>query len=185
MPRRGLDAAQVADAAARIADADGLDAVTIARVASELGVRPPSLYNHVASRDALLDALARQGYEQLGAALADATAGLSGPDAVRALAGAYRGYARAARGRYLAMQRPLPDEAGARRVVRLVAKVLGAWRLQGDEEVHAIRALRSAMHGFIVLEQSGGFAIELELDASYRHLVELLVSGLGSPAAAG
>ncbi|MDQ8046362.1 MAG: TetR family transcriptional regulator, partial [Patulibacter sp.] len=53
-PRAGLDPGRVADAAVAIADRDGLDGVTIARVAAELGVKGPSLYNHVASRDALV-----------------------------------------------------------------------------------------------------------------------------------
>jgi AcrR family transcriptional regulator len=58
MPRRGLDAERVVDAAAQLADAHGLQAVTLARVAGELGVRAPSLYNHVEGRDGLLRAVA-------------------------------------------------------------------------------------------------------------------------------
>jgi AcrR family transcriptional regulator len=38
-----------------IADSDGLDAVSIRRVAAELGTRPMSLYTHIASKDDLLD----------------------------------------------------------------------------------------------------------------------------------
>ena len=57
MPRRGLDRARVVAAAGDIADAEGLEAVTLARVAQQLGVRSPSLYNHVAGRDGLLRAL--------------------------------------------------------------------------------------------------------------------------------
>ena len=58
MPRRGLDRAQVVDAAVAIADADGLEAVTLSRVAAALGVKPPSLYNHVDGRGALVRAIA-------------------------------------------------------------------------------------------------------------------------------
>ena len=58
MPRMGLDAERVVDAAAGIADAEGLEAVTLARVAGELGVRAPSLYNHVDGRDDVLRAIA-------------------------------------------------------------------------------------------------------------------------------
>lgn len=179
MPRRGLDPAKVVATAARVADEGGLEAVTLAGVAAALGVRAPSLYNHVASRDALLDDLAREGHELLAAAIADATVGLAGPDALAALAHAYRDFARREPGRYLATQRPLPGDPGAERVLRTVARALGAWRLQGDEEVHAIRALRSALHGFVVLEQTGGFAIDLDLDASFARLVAVLVAGFG------
>ncbi len=40
-----------------LADADGLDAVSMRRVAARLGVQAMSLYNHVASKDALLDGM--------------------------------------------------------------------------------------------------------------------------------
>ena len=39
-------------------DREGLEAVTTRRLAEELGVQAPSLYNHVRSKDALLDAVA-------------------------------------------------------------------------------------------------------------------------------
>ena len=40
-----------------LADADGLDAVSMRRVAGELGVQAMSLYNHVENKDALLDGM--------------------------------------------------------------------------------------------------------------------------------
>ncbi|MDX8152351.1 TetR/AcrR family transcriptional regulator [Patulibacter brassicae] len=54
-PRRTLDEQQVVAAALRIADADGLDAVTMRRVGSALGVSAMALYNHVDGKDALVD----------------------------------------------------------------------------------------------------------------------------------
>ena len=126
MARRGLDAEQVTDAAVAVADADGLAAVTIARVAADLGVRAPSLYNHVASRAALIEAIARRGYVEATEALQTAAVGRSGPDAVRALASAYRAYAHAAPGRYAATQRTLPNEPGAAALVGVMAASLRA-----------------------------------------------------------
>jgi AcrR family transcriptional regulator len=49
-----LTRAAVVQAALDVADAEGLDAVSIRRVASELGVRPMSLYSHIASKDDLV-----------------------------------------------------------------------------------------------------------------------------------
>ena len=43
------------DCAVRIADRDGLDAASLRKVAAELGVHVTSLYNHVATKEALLD----------------------------------------------------------------------------------------------------------------------------------
>lgn len=56
--RPGLTAARVVEAAAAVADREGLHGVSMRRVGRELGVEAMSLYHHVANKDALLDALA-------------------------------------------------------------------------------------------------------------------------------
>jgi AcrR family transcriptional regulator len=55
--RGKLSRDQVVDAAIALADADGLDALTLRKLAVSLGVTPMALYWHVADKDALLDAL--------------------------------------------------------------------------------------------------------------------------------
>jgi AcrR family transcriptional regulator len=53
-PRPGLSADMIVDAALRVADAEGLEAVSMARVAAELGFTTMSLYRHVTSKEELL-----------------------------------------------------------------------------------------------------------------------------------
>lgn len=53
-PRATLTRARLVAAALEIADAEGLDAVSIRRVAARLGARPMSLYTHIASKDDLV-----------------------------------------------------------------------------------------------------------------------------------
>src|SRR5580698_2818753 len=53
-PRRGLAVDDIVGAAVRVADAEGLEAVSMARVAKELGRTPMSLYRYVTSKDELL-----------------------------------------------------------------------------------------------------------------------------------
>ena len=58
-PRQALLSRQrIVDAAAALIDADGLEAFSTRRLAAELGVRGPSLYNHFATKDEILDAVA-------------------------------------------------------------------------------------------------------------------------------
>jgi AcrR family transcriptional regulator len=185
MPRAGLDTERVVDAAARVADAEGLDAVTLARVAEGLGVRPPSLYNHVDGRGGLLRALALRGVHELTAALRDAAVGRSGAEALIATARAYRAYAGAHPGLYAAtVVAPAPDDpehrAAAGETVEVVFAVLRGWKLEGDDAVHAARAFRSAVHGFVVLEAAGGFGIPVDLDDSFERLVATLAGGLAT-----
>lgn len=53
-PRAGLSADAIVAAAVRVADAEGFEAVSMARVAHELGFTTMSLYRHVASKEELL-----------------------------------------------------------------------------------------------------------------------------------
>ncbi len=183
MPRRGLDPAAVVEAATRLANEDGLAAVSIAAVAARLGVRPPSLYNHVTSVDALREAVGARAMHELAAAMSRATAGLAGDDALHAMARTQRAYAHAHPGAYAATGRIVgvsdPDFlAGGQAVVDVLLAVLRGYGLQGDEAVHAARAVRAAVHGFITVELSGGFGLPVDLDASFAWTVQALAAGL-------
>jgi len=183
VPRRGLDRPQVVAAAAGIADAEGLEAVTLARVAAALDVRSPSLYNHVDGRDGLLRGLAALSTRELAARLRRAATGRAGADAILAVAQAQRGYALEHPGRYATtVTAPAEDDAehaaAAAEAVDVLGAVLGGSGLSGDDLVHAIRALRSAVHGFVAIEMAGGFALAVDRDASFGRLVDALASGI-------
>ena len=53
-PKPALSLGRIVDAAVRVADAEGLDAVSMGRVAAELGTAPMSLYRHVSAKEELL-----------------------------------------------------------------------------------------------------------------------------------
>lgn len=183
MPRAGLDAGAVVDAAARLADADGLPGLTLARLAAALGVRTPSLYAHVGGLGDLRARLGARGARELAAALRAAAAGRSGRDALRATARAYRTYAHDHPGTYAAMQIPsdTPEaQAAAGDAVDAVVATLSGYGLEGDGAIHAVRAVRSALHGFVSLEAEGGFALAVSRDASYERLIDILHAGLAS-----
>lgn len=55
--RSPLSRERVLECAVDIADAEGLDAVTMRSIAKELGVKPMSLYHHVANKRAILDGI--------------------------------------------------------------------------------------------------------------------------------
>ena len=67
--------------------------------------------------------------------------------------------------------------------VEVLAAVLRAWHLEDEEMLHAVRVIRSSLHGFVSLEAGGGFALPLDLDKSFQRLIETLAAGL--PAIAG
>jgi AcrR family transcriptional regulator len=183
MARAGLDADAVVEAAAELADTDGLEAVTLARLADRLGVRAPSLYAHVAGLADLRRRLGSRGARELSEQLQTAATGRAGGDALRAVARAYRAYARAHPGTYTALQRaPDGDDteatAAAAKLVDVVLAVLRGYGLEGDHAIHAARIVRAALHGFVALETAQGFGYPLDLEQSYESLVTVLDRGL-------
>jgi AcrR family transcriptional regulator len=180
MPRAGLDADGVVAAAASLADAEGLERLTLARLADRLGIRAPSLYAHVDGLPDLRRRLADRGAGELAAALRAAAAGRAGGDALAAVADAYRAYALDHPGSYAALQLA-PEVAGseaARDVVDVVVAVLRGYGLEGEDAIHAVRVIRSALHGFVMLETGAGFGMRLDLDDSFARLVATLDKGL-------
>ena len=180
----GLAAEDVVAAAAAIADAEGIDAVTLASVAARLGVRSPSLYAHVEGLEGLRRLLALRAARRMGAALGGAAAGRTGLDALRSLAHAYRRFAQEHPGLYAAAQRavrPGQDDELYRALAEPVIPAVRGLAEAGvgeEDRIHLARAIRSALHGFVTLEQGGGFGMPESVDESFGRLVELLLSGV-------
>jgi AcrR family transcriptional regulator len=191
MPRRaGLDRGQVVRAAADLVNTEGGGALSLNRIAETLGVQTPSLYNHIAGLVDLqreLRLLNARGLEQR---LAEAAIGKSRREAVLSIAQAYRTYALANPGVYLASlqvsgtARKLTGvedvelEQAEERIVRIAMAVIASFGITGEDGLHAVRGLRSAIHGFVSLEIAGGFGLALDCDESFTRLIETFVVGL-------
>ena len=183
MPRATLDTQKVIDEAATIADAEGLDAVTLTRVADRLGVRQPALYRHVEGYDDLIRSLGLRGRELLAARLSTAAQGVAGPDVVRALGDAWRSVVRDAPGLYAATDRyPCAGDAeledAVEEIVTIIARSLGGFDLDETQRIHVARALRSSFHGFAHLESGDGHPHPHDLEDTFSGLVDLLVAGI-------
>ncbi|MFM9918607.1 TetR/AcrR family transcriptional regulator [Lacisediminihabitans sp. H27-G8] len=189
MPRVGLTRAGVIAAGIELVDRQGLAGfadLTLASVAAEVGVAVPSLYKHVSSLADLRRGIAVDSVESLTLALTRATTGRSGRDAVGAMSHALRSFALEHPGRYAATQVAAnprdPDDAplSARSAdtVAVIAAVLRAFDLPPERMIDAIRMLRSALHGFVVLELGSGFGLPDDLDRSFEVMVETVTSGV-------
>ncbi len=185
MPRAGLNPEIVIDAAAAIADADGLEAVTLAAVAERLGVKPPSLYKHVDGLDAILRGIALRGLREANARIVHAIIGLAREDALEALARTYWRFSVEHRGLYAATLRaPKPGEseieAAGGILVGVIGSVLKGFGLSGEDALHAVRGMRAIVHGFVSLEAVGGFGLALDIEESFLRLVRSFAIGLGT-----
>lgn len=180
----GLDRGLVVRKALEVLEGTEPSGLTLASLAKALGVQTPSLYHHVGGLDDLRCALRLAGLEALERALQGATVGRSGRDALEALARAYLAFARERPALYpltLAAGGDEPDSvrdaasaaAAAERLVGVVLAVLRGYGLDGDEALHATRALRSSLHGFVTLEAAGAFGLPLDLDATFARVVAM------------
>ncbi len=97
----------------------------------------------------------RYGVVELTEVLSAAATGRAGREALHSVAAAYRAYAHRRPGVYAAIQRAPEggdDEraAAAARLVEVLTAVLRGYGLEGDDAIHAVRLLRSALHGFVI-----------------------------------
>lgn len=185
MPRGGLNAARVVEEAERISDELGLPNLTLTGLANRLGVRQPSLYKHIASIDGLHRSIAVRAKRELAQTLGAAAVGRSGADALASMARSYRRWALEHPGRYEATQRyatrgDVEAEDADRAGVEVVAAVLAGFGLGGEDAIHAIRGIRSALHGFVSLEAGGGFGLPVDIEGSFERLVDALVGALAA-----
>jgi AcrR family transcriptional regulator len=189
VPRAGLSRAAVVEAAGALADEGGLENLSLVDLAERLGIRKPSLYNHVAGIGDLRRELALAGLRELGRSLSRAAAGKAGGEGLFALAEAYRDFVKQRPGLYEATVRSYrlsdPDNADLAaaegEAMEPVLAVLASCGIRdGEEAIHAARGLRSVAHGFATLEEAGGFGMLVDQDESFRRLVSAYVSGLRS-----
>lgn len=185
MPRVGLSPAGVVDAAIAIVDESGPGELTLSAVAGRAGVATPSLYKHVRNLAELRRLVTQRILEELTGRLSDAALGRSRDDALRSVMRAYRSYVVDHPGRYAAMDQsaePEPElDAASERLLGVVLAVLRGYGLEGPDLIHAARCLRSAVHGFAVLEAAGGFGLPEDLETSYELLITMVKSGLPHP----
>lgn len=153
-------------AALLVLETEGEQALTMRRIADEIGVRAPSLYKHIAGRDELIAALQAIGLRAAGQALAVARGERTRATRLAAFAVAYRELAldrpalyRLTSGRPL-LRELLPDGL-EQEVGQVVVDVVG-----GDPDL--ARALWAFAHGMADLELAGRFPPDADLDKAWQ-----------------
>jgi AcrR family transcriptional regulator len=176
MARAGLDPAIVVRRAAELVDDQGVEALTLSRVAADLGVQTPSLYKHVGGLDDLVERVATAATADLAARIGDASRGRSGRDALDHVAAAYREFSREHPGTYPLTQRHRGAEAWQAAAGQAIDAIVVALHGYGvtAADVDRIRVVRAALHGFVDLERSGGFGLPSPVDRSFALLVDAL-----------
>jgi AcrR family transcriptional regulator len=183
--KAGYSQADVIAEAVRQVDAHGWHQLSMGALAARLKIKTPSLYNHVDGVNGLRRMLALRAAALLDDALAQATVGKSGDAAVLAMAQAHRAFLKAHPGlaEATAAAPPKKDRVwieAADRIVNTCLLVLQGYGLGAEDALHALRGIRSAVHGFATLERHGGFGLPLDVDKSFEWMVRALIDGIGA-----
>jgi AcrR family transcriptional regulator len=182
--KAGITREDITDAAQAIADAQGLDALTLAAVAERLEIKPPSLYNHIDGLDGLRRELALRGTRRTAELVTDRPPELDGQEALRQLGRDYRRFALEHPGLYastVTTSELVDDEeiwAELSRTIDALRELLLAAGIPDDKIVGAIRAVRAMLHGFVTLERTGGFGLPESSEISFDVALDVLLAGL-------
>lgn len=182
MPRANLNKERIFEAAARLANENGFAALSLKDIAAHFNVKPPSLFKHVRDLAEIKDALAVSGLTKLRGMVTRAN-GKNASERLAAVLYAYRDFAKKFPGEYDAFQETHVLRSPA--VYKIGEEVLAAFvaalpdRLKAGEKVHVLRFMRSAVHGFVMLEKTGGFGLAEDIDESFHLLVAQVTKGVG------
>jgi AcrR family transcriptional regulator len=170
---RSARADEVVVTARRLLEEEGAGALTMRRLAEQLGIKAPSLYKHLPDKAALEAAIIATGLEEaavrfeqaVDSAMTGGDAAGGGAAAISALAAAYREFALAHPHLYRLMHNgPLPrqhlpagvDDRAAAPVMRVAGSRARA------------RALWAFAHGMVMLELDQRFPPDADLDAAWE-----------------
>jgi AcrR family transcriptional regulator len=175
----------IVNAALTFLDREGWDALTINALATQLGTKGPSLYNHVDSLEDLRRTVRMRVVDDIITMLARVAEGRVGDDAVLVMAGAYRSYAHHHPGRYSAFTRmPLsggddPEfTAATKGAAGPVMAVLSSYGLDIEQAFYAALEFWSALHGFVLLEMTGVMDDIIDTDTLFSDMVLRLAAGM-------
>lgn len=155
---------EIIDAAGRLLERDGKDGLTMRAIASELGIRAPSLYKHIADKRELEIALLAEALQWQTEAFEEVVA--NSDDPVAGIAAAYRTWALEHPHLYTLMNnQPLPRERLPEGLEeRAVAPLLEAFG--GDMD--RARAAWAFAHGMVTLELANRFPGHADLETAWN-----------------
>lgn len=172
------------DAAARILADEGPKALSVRRVAQDVGASTMVVYTHLGDKDGMVDAVLEHAFGEFAAALgavseADPWAHL------RALGHAYRSFAKANPAAYRLMfgratpsaTMPPSGTRGFEALTTAIARVMSALDRPARMIEPAAMCVWAATHGIVSLELAGGCP-PADVEGLFEHVLDFIESGL-------
>lgn len=158
---------QIIDAARRLLEEQGPEALSMRNVAAEIGIRAPSLYEHVTDKRALESAIIADALNEQGQAQMTFLETYDGDDPLPGIAKNYRQWAREHPHLYrLVFSRDLDRDEPA--VVAAEQVAAQPMRQITDGDVSASRAIWAFAHGMVSLELADRFPPDTDIDELWQ-----------------
>jgi AcrR family transcriptional regulator len=161
-------AREIVNTARELLEEEGIEALSMRRIAERLGIRAPSIYKHLPDKDTLEAAVISTGFEEQAAVFEAALRDTDDP--LTALAHAYRAFAKDHPHLYRlmterALNRELLVPGSEQRAALPVYQATG-------EDLDIARAAWAFAHGMIILELNNRFPPDADLDAAWQRGID-------------
>jgi AcrR family transcriptional regulator len=169
--------AQIISAARRIAELEGWSKVTIRRLSDEISYSQPVLYGHFGSRDAILTAVAVEGFQEIGLALEKARKRARRGNPVESVAAAYLEFAASSPALYevmfsLGLSVPFDDPATPPQLHFAFSQLMELFQGQSSKSEVLSELFWASLHGIAELTRTKRFPRSRQKER-VRALVEL------------
>jgi AcrR family transcriptional regulator len=154
--------AQIVGTARRIAELEGWSHVTVRRLSDEIAYSQPVLYAHFESREGILDAVAIEGFQEIGLALEKARKRVKHGNAVESVAAAYLEFAASSPAMYeamftLSLKVPFADPATPDALHFAFAQLMELFKGQGPKSEVLSELFWANLHGIAELTRTKRF----------------------------
>lgn len=185
---KGLSREVIVETAAQMVRETPFQQISVNELARTLGVKPASLYNHIASAEDIRTEVGLYAARKLIRETREAVAGKMRQDALMAFAKAYRNFERDNPGLYFyiihlhdAEDSRLREAAAA--IIQPIIEILKEYGLTQTQCCHWQRVFRSMMHGFIVQQRHGYFTNpQADSEQSYEIGIQCVIDGIQAAA---
>jgi len=185
MRTKGLTSEIIVAEAVKCIEENGQPVVSLHEIARRLGIKTPSLYNHIKNTKGLHYEICQYAIDKFVSNQLSATKDKMKDEAIKAFAEAYHSFAIANKGLYrLIMSIPSEDDDRAKDMavplLHTVVSILSDYNLTEETIAHWQRVFRAILHGFISEEELGYFYFynTIDLKKSRDIAVQCFLDGL-------
>ncbi|MDX1958333.1 MAG: TetR/AcrR family transcriptional regulator [Leptospiraceae bacterium] len=174
---------KILEEAIKIANRDGIHEISIKTIAKNLKISSPAIYKHYESLEEIKENIALSGFEKLLEITKITLIGKTGENAIIHLSNSYREFAKESKGEFLATIYRGKNESNElkrirKEILEIFSMVFESLNVPKSKLLSSIRAYRSFILGFLILETQKSFGLPEDLDKSFKEGISIFIRGM-------